>query len=77
METITMSAKGQIVIPANIRKKYRLEKGEKLVIIEEDGYLKILPPTDLRTLCGSWSDLDLDSKAVRKQIEDMRKEDRY
>ena len=70
-----MSTKGQIVIPANIRKKYRLEKGEKLVIIEEDGYLKILPPTDLRTLCGSWSDLD--SKAVRKQIEDMRKEDRY
>jgi AbrB family looped-hinge helix DNA binding protein len=75
METITMSAKGQIVIPANIRKKYRLEKGEKLVIIEEDGYLKILPPTDLRTLCGSWSDLD--PKAVRKQIENMRKEDRY
>jgi AbrB family looped-hinge helix DNA binding protein len=28
METITMSAKGQIVIPANIRKKYKLEKGE-------------------------------------------------
>ncbi|HEX7627669.1 MAG TPA: hypothetical protein VF354_01940 [Candidatus Methanoperedens sp.] len=53
----------------------KLEKGEKLVIIEEDGYLKILPPTDLRTLCGSWSDLD--PKAVRKQIEDMRKEDRY
>lgn len=70
-----MSAKGQIVIPANIRKKYRLEKGEKLIIVEEDGYIKILPPTDLRTLCGSWSDLDL--KSVRKQIEDMRKEDRY
>jgi AbrB family looped-hinge helix DNA binding protein len=75
METITMSAKGQIVIPANIRKKYKLEKGEKLILIEEDGYLKMLPPTNLTTLCGTWSDLD--PKIVRKQIEDMRKEERY
>ncbi|KCZ72928.1 looped-hinge helix DNA binding domain, AbrB family [Candidatus Methanoperedens nitroreducens] len=75
METITISAKGQIVIPSRIRKKFGLKKGEKLAIIEEDGCIKILPPTDITTLCGTWSDLD--PKAVRKQIEEMRREDRY
>ncbi len=33
METITISAKGQIVIPARIRKKFALTKGTKLKII--------------------------------------------
>ncbi len=75
METITISAKGQIVIPAKIRKKFGLKKGGKLVIMEEEGCIKMLPPTDITTLCGTWSDLD--PKAVRKQIEEMRKIDRY
>ena len=34
-----MSTKGQIIIPADIRKKYRLKKGEKLMIEDEDGYI--------------------------------------
>jgi len=75
MQTITISAKGQVVIPANIRKKFNLKKGEKLTIVEENGYLKMIPPADLTSLCGAWSDLD--AKTVRKQIEDMRKEERY
>ena len=75
MQTITISAKGQVVIPATIRKKLGLEKGEKLGIMEEEGYIKIIPPADLTSLCGAWSDLD--TTTVRKQIEDMRKEERY
>lgn len=75
METITISAKGQIVIPSRIRKKFGLKKGEKLAIIDEDGFIKMLPPTDITTLCGTWPDLD--PKVVRKQIEKMRREDRY
>jgi len=50
-----------------------LKKGEKLVIMEDESYIKMLPPTDLTTLCGIWSDLD--PKVVRKQIEEMRKDD--
>jgi len=75
MQTITISAKGQVVIPANIRKKFNLKKGEKLAIIEEKGYIKMVPPADLTSLCGAWSDLDIIT--VRKQIEDMRKEELY
>jgi len=74
MQTITISAKGQVVIPANIRKKLHLKKGEKLAIIEEEGYIKMIPPADLTSLCGAWSDLD--TRTIRKQIEDMREEER-
>ncbi len=74
MQTIIISAKGQVVIPANIRKKFDLKKGEKLAIMEEEGYIKMIPPADLTSLCGAWSDLD--ARTVRKQIEDMRKEER-
>jgi len=38
-----MSTKGQIIIP--IRKKYRLKKGEKLMIEDEDGYIKMISKT--------------------------------
>ncbi len=76
METVIMSTKGQVIIPAEIRKKYGLKKGEKLIIEDEDGYIKMIPKTtDLTSLCGTWPHLD--TRAIRKQLDDMRKEDRY
>lgn len=75
METITISAKGQVVIPSRIRKKFGLTKGTKLTIMEEEGHIKMLMPEKLTTLCGTWSDLD--SKSIREQLDRMRNEDRY
>lgn len=74
MEYVTLSTKGQIIIPARIRNKYRLKKGEKLLIIDENDYIKIMPGTRLADLVGS---VKLDINIVKKQIEEMRKEDRY
>jgi len=74
MESITLSTKGQIIIPARIRKKYGMKKGEKLLITDENNYIKIIPKTRLADLVGS---VKLDMIVVKKQIEEMRKEDRY
>lgn len=74
MQSVLMSTKGQVIIPANIRKKYGLKRGERLVFIEEKDHIKIMPRTRLTDLCGS---VKLDMKVVKKQIEEMRKEDRY
>lgn len=74
MESITLSTKGQIIIPARIRKKYGMKKGEKLLITDENNYIKIMPKTRLADLVGS---VKLDMNVVKKQIEEMRKEDRY
>jgi len=74
MESITLSTKGQIIIPARIRKKYGMKKGDKLLITDENNYIKIIPKTRLADLVGS---VKLDMIIVKKQIEEMRKEDRY
>lgn len=73
IETITMSTKGQIIIPARLRKKYGLKKGKKVVLIDDDGYIKVQPPTDLRKLCGSWHELD--AEALTKEIIQDREDD--
>lgn len=39
MTIATVSAKGQIVIPSAIRKRYNIKKGVKLYIEERDGEL--------------------------------------
>ncbi|VVB90896.1 Uncharacterised protein [uncultured archaeon] len=73
IETAIMSTKGQVIIPARLRKKYGLKKGKKIVFIEEPGYIKVMPPTDLRSLCGSWPDLDVDT--LTKEIIEDRERD--
>jgi AbrB family looped-hinge helix DNA binding protein len=72
METITMSAKGQIVIPLKIRKKFGLKKGEKLFIEVEDKDIKLIPRTvDITTLVGSVKPV-FDRETVKKNIREMR-----
>ena len=39
MEIIKTSSRGQIVIPEEIRKRYKIKEGTRLVMIEEGGKL--------------------------------------
>jgi AbrB family looped-hinge helix DNA binding protein len=43
--TAVMSSKGQIVIPANLRKRYGLQEGSTVVFHEEHGRLVLEPNT--------------------------------
>ncbi len=45
METSLISAKGQVVIPARLRKKYNLKPGKKVAFFEENGSI-VLKPMD-------------------------------
>ncbi len=73
IETAIMSTKGQVIIPARLRRKYGLKKGRKVLFMEEEGYIKVLPPTDLRSLCGCWPELDVDT--LTKEIIEDRERD--
>jgi AbrB family looped-hinge helix DNA binding protein len=76
MQSVTMSTKGRMTIPARIRKRYGLKSGVELIIEDKGSYIKMIPKaTKLTKLCGTLKNLDM--KVVRKQIEEMRKEDRY
>lgn len=74
MQSVRMSTKGQIIIPARIRKKYGLKKGEKLVFIEEKDSVIIKPRTKLTDLCGSVKP-EYSMEEADKMIEEMRKDD--
>jgi AbrB family looped-hinge helix DNA binding protein len=44
MSTVKTLAKGQIVIPAEMRKKYHIEPGTELQIMEYCGVIYLVPP---------------------------------
>jgi AbrB family looped-hinge helix DNA binding protein len=40
---VTISSKGQLVIPAELRKKYRLKAGTKVAVHDRDGHFTVTP----------------------------------
>jgi AbrB family looped-hinge helix DNA binding protein len=43
MSTLTVSNKGWVVIPAELRKKYQLTPGTEVTIVDYGGVLSIVP----------------------------------
>jgi AbrB family looped-hinge helix DNA binding protein len=46
IEYAKVKAKGQIVIPVDIRRKFRIEEGTRVAFLEDQGRLFIQPVTD-------------------------------
>jgi len=43
MAVSTATPKGQVVIPAELRRKYKIEAGTKVSIADGDGYIVVRP----------------------------------
>jgi AbrB family looped-hinge helix DNA binding protein len=73
METSIVTVKGQIVIPAKIRKKFGIKKGTKIAFIEQNNKL-IIQPLDksyfesLAGMLGSEGDM------LKSLMEDKKQE---
>ena len=52
MDVVTLSSKGQIVIPAKVRKKFSLKEGDSLVLVPEKDAIRLQPLTNLSELWG-------------------------
>jgi AbrB family looped-hinge helix DNA binding protein len=46
IEYATAKAKGQVVIPVDIRRKFRIDQGTRVAFLEEKGRLFLQPVTD-------------------------------
>jgi len=70
----TVSSKGQLVIPAALRKKYKLDAGSKVSINDQNGHFTVTPnPFDaLLALRGCLSHIEEDVEA--RWMEEKRKE---
>jgi len=73
MQKVRMSRKGQVVIPADIRRKLSLEHGEMVFVEEDKGVIKIKPKTKLRSLRGTWPELDIET--ITNEIIEDREHD--
>jgi AbrB family looped-hinge helix DNA binding protein len=69
MDVVTLSSKGQIVIPSKVRKKFSLKEGDSLVIVEEKDAIRLQPLVNLSELWG------VDKlKNTRRMLNGMRME---
>jgi AbrB family looped-hinge helix DNA binding protein len=55
LELSTVSTRGQVTIPASMRKKYDINVGDKLLFEDSEGCLIIKKPTDFFALEGCFS----------------------
>ena len=52
MSVVTLSSKYQIVIPQDVRKKMDLKPGQKIVVIEKDGVVHLIPQRPIKEMRG-------------------------
>jgi AbrB family looped-hinge helix DNA binding protein len=49
---VTLSSKFQVVIPRDVREKLNLTPGQKIVMIQKDGVLHLLPQKPVKQMRG-------------------------
>jgi len=75
--TAVISSKGQIVIPANLRKRYRLREGTTVVFQEERGRL-VLEPNNFEAiyaLQGSLREFPIEASLEEERRAERKREE--
>ena len=78
METI-VSRRGQTVVPAAIRARYKIKDGDRLVWIDDGQTIRLIPvPADpLKALRGSGKGQNLTAKLLEERSKDRMREVRH
>lgn len=72
---VTITNKGMISIPAAFRKSYGLKDGDKVLIIEDEGTLKIIPLKDIDELRRkSYNKKEMLDQMKKSKIEELSRE---
>jgi|HubBroStandDraft_1064217.scaffolds.fasta_scaffold75608_2 AbrB family looped-hinge helix DNA binding protein len=72
-EVSTVTTKGQLVIPAKLRRKYAIRDGTQVAFLEEENRLVLQPLTQefVRSLRGS---IKTDPSALKILLDDRKRE---
>jgi len=73
METSVVTVKGQIVVPAKIRRAFGIKKGTKIAFIEQNGKL-IIQPLDKNYFESLAGILGKDGDMLKGLMEDKKRE---
>ncbi len=73
--TSVVTSKGQLVVPASLRRRYGISKGTRLAFLDEDGRLTIQPinAAFFRSLRGSWQSTPTLGVLLRERKRDKRR----
>lgn len=58
MNTVIVSPKYQVVIPASVREGLDIRPGEKVMVLEKDGVIHIIRVGDIKELRGKYKMLN-------------------
>lgn len=75
MAIVKTLSKGQIVIPAEIRKKYHIEPGTEMQVMEYSGIIYLIPPIldPIQAACGILpSEPSLSGQLIEERKRDFR-----
>lgn len=78
METAAVTSKGQLVVPARLRRRYGIKPGTKIRFIERpDGILfQPVTPEYIRSVCGMLSsDSSMTDELLKERARDRARED--
>ena len=65
--TVKVSSKYRVVIPSEVRKRIKLKPGQKLVVVEKDGIIRLVPVRLLKEMRGFVKGVS--SKEIRDEDE--------
>ena len=70
MQAVTISSKYQVVIPKEVREKFNLKPGQKLVFIPFKGTLRVVVIPPVEAARGSLKGLDIEN--IREEGDEER-----
>lgn len=78
METAYVTSKGQLVVPARLRRKYGIKPGTKICFIERGDEIVFQPVTReyIRSVCGMLkSETSVTQELLRERARDKEREE--
>jgi len=78
MDTAYVTSKGQLVVPARLRRKYGIKPGTKICFVERDGEIVFQPVTReyIRSICGMLkSDTSATEELLRERAKDNERQE--
>ncbi len=74
-KTVTITNQGMITIPAAFRKTYGLKDGDKVLVVEDEGSLKLIPlKIEAEIRKNTYSRAELLNQMKKSKKEDISKE---
>jgi len=75
-ETVLVTRKGQVTIPASKRKKYGIREGMRMLVKDSGDGIFIKPITPIEDLAGIDAG-KIPLTEMRRKLDDIRRRDRY